>query len=218
MKKAWPICLFVLGLIFISAQQHEPSEPNPYRFENMDDVIQSDKYRLRIKFGKNDGSVRFKLFEKTVAGKWQKLQSVKAIRETDIPEIDDSEDLNNDGYRDLKIRWANAGRGSNELQKLFIFDPKQKKLIDIENSQEYPNLHYNETRNCISSYAFYGGNTTYFLNIKENKLEEFGRVTFYSDTARSYRVENGNSILIREIPYDSENEPSVFFDDFDPIK
>lgn len=218
MNKVWLVYLLLSAYIFTSAHQKEIEDVNPYRFENMDDVIQCGKYRLRIKFGKKDGSARFKLFEKTVAGKWQKLHSVKAIRETDIPEIDDSEDLNNDGFRDIKIKYANAGRGANELDKLFIFDPMQKKLIDIVNSQEYPNLQYNETRNCINAFVFSGGSTTYFLNLKGKKLEEFGRVDYYNDTVRSYRIGKNDTILIKQIPYDGEEDGAVFFDDFDPIK
>ena len=46
------------------------------------------------------------------------------------------EDLNNDGYNDLKISYAQAMRGANEIEKLFVLIQKQK-LTEIINSQEY---------------------------------------------------------------------------------
>lgn len=213
--------LFLFWTFLTAFSQDENDEnliTNPYRFNNIDDVIKKGKYRLRIKFGKNNPSVTFKLFEKNDAGKWKLLQTENLQRENPLFEtLDTSEDLNNDGFRDIKIGWANAGRGSNSLEKLFIFDPDQKKLVNIINSQDYPNLHYNKVRNCITAYAFYGENTTYFLDIKANKLEEIGRVDWDGEFATSYRIENGNEILLRKIPYKSD-EATVFFDDFDPIE
>ncbi|WP_409456544.1 hypothetical protein [Soonwooa sp.] len=61
------------------------------------------------------------------------------------------------------MSFAQAARGANEINRLFVFYPKSQKLIDEENSANYPNLHYNEKRDCVTSDIFYDGSATYFF-------------------------------------------------------
>ncbi|MDE5481865.1 hypothetical protein KRE28_08550 [Elizabethkingia meningoseptica] len=64
---------------------------------------------------------------------------------------------------------------------------------------------------------FYGGNTTLFLRIHKNKLEEFGKVEFSNDSIYSYKIKNGREILLIKKPYQSD-DAAVFFSNFDPIE
>lgn len=188
-------------------------------FSNSKTLIKPRKYTINItqKSSKAGSVVVFNLFRKS-GNKWSIIQSGSFKKQTDFPLfVTTDEDLNNDGYNDLKISYAQAARGANEIEKLFIFNPKTQKLTEILNSQEYPNLHYNARRNCITSYMFYGGNATYFLHIKQNKLEGFGKVEFSNDSIYSYKIKNKKEILLKKEAYKS-NDGAVFFSNFDPVE
>ena len=188
-------------------------------FSDSTTVIKPNQYKLNVsqKNNKTESAVNFELFKKT--GKnWAKLQTGNFKKETNFGLfVSTDEDLNNDGYNDVKISFSQAGRGSNELNKLLIFNPKTQKLIEIINSQDYPNLHYNSKRNCVNSYSFSGGSSTYFLKINKNRLQEFARVDFANDSVSSYKISHEEEILIQKKPYKS-NDAAVFFSDFDPIE
>ncbi|AZA98284.1 hypothetical protein EG359_01105 [Chryseobacterium joostei] len=188
-------------------------------FTDAKTVIKSGKYKINITQTnqKPEAVVRFQLFRKS--GKnWQEIQNGSFKKQTDFGlYVTTDEDLNNDGYNDIKISYEQAGRGSNEITKLFIFNPKTQKLEDIVNSQEYPNLHYNAKRNCVNGYAFHGGNTTYFLKINGNKLQNFARVEYYIDTVYSYKIKNGKEILLKKQAYNSDSG-ATFFSNFDPVE
>ena len=194
------------------------SQKNEY-FSDSKNTIKPKKYKINISQinNKNESIVNFELFRKSGA-KWIKIQTGNFKKQANFSlNVTTDEDLNNDGYNDLKISYAQAARGANEIEILFIFNPKTQELIEIINSQDYPNLHYNSKRNCINSYMFYGGNSTYFLNIKENKLDSFARVEFYNDTVYSYKIKNGKEILLKKKEYKSD-EGAVFFSNFEPIE
>ena len=188
-------------------------------FSTSQHIIKPNQYKINIvqKNYKNTAVVYFDLFSKS-SNKWVKIQSGHFNKQTDFAlAVSTDEDLNNDGYKDLKISYAQAARGANEIEKLLIFNPKTQKLMEIINSHEYPNLHYNAKRNCVNSYMFYGGNTTLFLRINKNKLEEFGKVEFSNDSIYSYKIKNGSEILLIKKPYQSD-DAAVFFSNFDPIE
>ena len=188
-------------------------------FSDSKTVIKPNQYKLNIsqKNNKNESIVNFELFKKS-GQKWAKIQTGNFKKQAYFGlYVSTDTDLNNDGYSDVKISFAQAGRGSNEINKLLIFNPKTQKLVEIVNSQDYPNLHYNEKRNCVNSYSFSGGNSTYFLKINNNRLQEFARVDFANDTVSSYKIKNNEEILLKKKPYKS-NDAGIFFSDFDPIE
>ena len=136
MNKA--ILLFCFICNFYNYQKNE-------YYSDSKNVIKSRKYKINIsqKNNKNESVVTFELFRK-LGTKWIKIQNKSFKKQTDFAlNVTTDEDLNNDGYNDLKISYAQAARGANEIEKLFIFNPKTQKLIEIINSQDYPNLHYN---------------------------------------------------------------------------
>ena len=57
---------------------------------------------------------------------------------------------------------------------------------------------------------FYGGNATYFLHLKQNKLEGFGKVEFSNDSIYSYKIRNKQEFLLKKQAYKS-NDGAVFF-------
>jgi hypothetical protein len=107
-------------------------------FSDSKTVIKPNQYKLNVsqKNNKTESVVNFELFKKT--GKnWAKLQTGNFKKETNFGLfVSTDEDLNKDGYNDVKISFSQAGRGSNELNKLLIFNPKTQKLIEIINSQD----------------------------------------------------------------------------------
>lgn len=210
MNKIIIILLFISGFSF---------GQNTEFFSDSKTVIKPGKYKINVtqKSSKSESVVVFNLFQKS-GNKWSIIQSGSYRKQTDFPLfVTTNEDLNNDGYNDLKISYAQAARGANEIEKLFIFNPKTQKLTEILNSQEYPNLHYSARRNCITSYMFYGGNATYFLHIKQNRLESFGKVEFSNDSIYSYKIKNKKEILLKKEAYKS-NDGAVFFSNFDPVE
>lgn len=192
---------------------------NTEHFSDSKIVIKPNRYKLNVsqKNNKDESIVSYELFKKT-GEKWTKLQTGNFKKQANFGlYVSTDEDLNNDGYNDVKISFAQAGRGVNEINKLLIFNPKTQKLIEIVNSQDYPNLHYNSKRNCVNSYSFSGGNSTYFLKINNNRLQEFARVEFYNDSVSSYKIKNKEEILLKKKPYES-SDAAVFFSDYDPIE
>ncbi|MDD4990587.1 MAG: hypothetical protein PHR83_00010 [Paludibacter sp.] len=85
-------------------------------------------------------------------------------------------DFNNDKFNDLTFISAEAARGSNEVRRLFIYDDAKKKLISIVNSEEFPNMQYNDELDCIDAFLVTGGTTTVFARLKGDSLIEFAGV------------------------------------------
>lgn len=210
MKKILFLCCFTSQIGLSQNTEH---------FSDSKTVIKPNRYKLNVsqKNNKDESIVSYELFKKT-REKWTKLQTGNFKKQANFGlYVSTDEDLNNDGYNDVKISFAPAGRGANEINKLLIFNPKTQKLIEIVNSQDYPNLHYNAKRNCVNSYSFSGGNSTYFLKINNNRLQEFARVEFYNDSVSSYKIKNKEEILLKKKPYES-SDAAVFFSDYDPIE
>lgn len=128
------------------------------------------------------------------------------------PEITD---FNNDGYNDITYVSNVAGRGANEVRRLFIYHPVKDVLIPIQNSEEYPNMAYNKELNCIDAFLVHGGSSTVFLILEGNQLKEIASV--HNDSHRTvYKTDkDGNSILISR---DTLNPEDIYmrYKNFDP--
>lgn len=110
------------------------------------------------------------------ADSWQLKQTIQFSKD-DITSCDTKvSDFNNDKLNDMTIVSALAGRGANEVRRLFIYDKSTDKLIEMKNSEDYPNMLYNKDLNCIDAFLVYGGSSTVFLRIKGDSLKEFAKV------------------------------------------
>ncbi|MGZ3867443.1 MAG: XAC2610-related protein [Bacteroidia bacterium] len=85
-------------------------------------------------------------------------------------------DFNRDGFNDMTYVSAVAASGANEVRRLFMYDKKNDKLVYLKNSEDYPNMLYNEELNCVDAFLISGCNTTVFLKIEKDSLREFASV------------------------------------------
>lgn len=191
-----------------------------YYFTDNKDVINKGQFKIEVRQENNLprlSLVKFKLFRKKNK-KWHLVQNHSFTKEKGFYlDVTLDEDLNNDGYNDMKISYAQAARGANEVCKLFIFNPKTNAFIDVVNSQEYPNLHYNKKLNNINSNIFYGGNGTVFLKLVKNRLKELAYVYYGNDSAYIYKVKDGKRILLKKQSYETE-DAAVFFENYHPLE
>lgn len=160
--------------------------------------------------------VEFDLFKKENL-EWKHIQYF-SIEKDGITNLDvEFTDFNNDNYNDLTFKRGVAARGANELRSLFIFDKEKEKLIHIRNSNNYPNLRYNEELDCIDAWLIYGGSSTVFLRLEEDTLREFAGVSLL-DTRDVYTIDrNGNrKMLSQEIIKDSV--VYIRYSNYNPLK
>ncbi len=118
--------------------------------------------------------IRF--FTLTTKKVWELKQTLEleshALAGTD-PKI---EDFNNDGLKDITFVSDTAARGANEVRTLLIYNKRDDILVQVKNSQNYPNLAYNKTLKCIDSWMVHGASTTVFLRLEGELLKEFASV------------------------------------------
>lgn len=127
------------------------------------------------------------------------------------------EDFNNDHFKDVIFTTGMAARGGNNMQSLILFSSTDKSLKWIKNSERYPNLMYNEKLDCIDSCILTGGQTTYFLKIKGDSLNEFASVDQRDGRVIAEVLDvNGKWKEIANINDDPEGFDR--FIDFDPIE
>ncbi len=84
----------------------------------------------------------------------------------------------------------------NMVCDLYITDTTSNELIKIKNGIDYPNLHYDEKFNKISSVRFYGGVSIHFLSILDDSLQEqFNIDCWKEDTCECYEIINNQEVL-----------------------
>ena len=127
-------------------------------------------------------------------------------------------DYNNDNYNDLIFRSGVAARGGNIVQSLVLYSPERKSLNFIKNSENFPNLLYNEKLDCVDAMILTGGVTTSFLKIENDSLNEFANVD-QRDGRISVSIieENGKWKEIKNIKDKSEDVMKRFIN-FNPIE
>jgi len=140
---------------------------------------------------------------------------LNAVRVNDLET--EIKDFNNDGFNDIIFTSGMAARGGNIVQTLILYSNENQSLSWIKNSEDFPNLMYNEKLNCIDAVILTGGQTTYFLKIENDSLKEFASVD-QSDGIITAKIleENGKWKEIKSIKESSENFDR--FIDFNPIE
>lgn len=133
------------------------------------------------------------------ADNWKLNQTIHFLKDGVIGCDTKLSDFNNDGLNDMTIVSAVAARGANEVRRLFIYDKKTDKLVEMKNSENYPNMLYNKDLNCIDAFLVYGGSSTVFLRISGDSLKEFAS------------VEAMDGITVRE--FDKNGKEKIIFED-----
>jgi len=133
--------------------------------------------------------VSIKFYSSSTGKSWT-LKQTFGFEKDDIRDCDMKlSDFNNDGFKDMTYISAVAARGANQVRRLFIYDKIKDRLVYIINSEDYPNMLYNKTLNCIDAFLVYGGSSTVFLRIKGDSLVEFASVQLDNDL-RVYETDN----------------------------
>jgi len=229
--------LFVITLIIFSCSQSKKQETNAYipeeKFVDSLNIGQKGKTKVEIeKFHRNNNDETFVIvnfYKQDSVWNFKKQKNVGNVwRLTDkfyfdkdgITGIDAAlEDFNNDGFNDFTYKSGIAARGGNEIRTLFIYDQKNRRFIHIKNSDNYPNLSFNSTLNCINSLILTGSTTTAFLRIRKDSLEEFARV----DVSDKILVEEKDSLgefkVIGEGIFEGTDEDSYkIFKNYKPLQ
>lgn len=129
------------------------------------------------------------------------------------------QDFNNDKFNDITFISGTAARGANEVRRLFIYDDKEKQLISIINSENYPNMLYNDKLNCIDAFLVYGGTSTVFLKIEKDSLAEFASVNSSDGNRTVYEIDKfGKEKLIRNDTLLDEDDIYIRYKNFNPIE
>lgn len=125
-------------------------------------------------------------------------------------------DFDNDGYSDMTIVSSTAARGANEVRRLFIYNMSSDKLIEMKNSEKYPNLLYNKELNCIDAFLVYAGSSTVFLKINGDSLKEFASVEAYNGLTVKEFDRNGKEKILFQ---DTTNKVNyIRFKTYKPLK
>lgn len=165
----------------------------------------------------NKNFVEIKFYSLSKDKKWNLKQTFEFEKYGGMPIEPKLEDFNNDGLKDITYNSSVAARGANELRKLLIYDKVKNKLIPIENSDDYPNLEYNDELDCLDSWMFSGSTATVFLKIDGNKLREFASVVD-GETRRIYTIDkNGKEKLLKEEKINKQ-DGIVRYKNFNPLK
>lgn len=173
---------------------------NDTTFHFVDSINVGRRRHNKIEFTKintNDSNLMvINFYGRSSLNKWKCIQQFRF--ECDNPFYDPRfADFNNDGFKDATYISATAARGANEVRKLFIYDKDKDRLVYIINSEDYPNMQYNSTLNCIDAWLFHGGCSTVFVKLKGDRLVEFASVN--NDSHRTvYEIDKyGNQKLLR---------------------
>ncbi|MNS99137.1 hypothetical protein D3C72_1335310 [compost metagenome] len=177
-----------------------------------------EKNRIDIlKIGTQDSTIiKVFLFEKNKKA-WQ-LKDSLLLRGERIEDLKtEVKDFNNDNFNDVIFTSGMAARGGNIVQTLILYSPKDKSLKWIKNSESYPNLMYNKKLNCVDALILTGGETTYFLKIKNDSLKEFANVDHRDGNITAEIVdENGKWKEIKSIKNQSQDMKR--FINYNPIE
>lgn len=117
-----------------------------------------------------------KFYSITASKEWALKQTLEIESYALMSPEPEIEDFNNDKLKDITFISNSAARGANEVRTLLIYDKAKDALLHVKNSEDYPNLAYNKTLNCIDAWLFHGATTTIFLKLDGDMLREFASV------------------------------------------
>jgi hypothetical protein len=125
-------------------------------------------------------------------------------------------DFNNDKFNDITFISSTAARGANEVRRLFIYNDNEKQLISIVNSDDFPNMQYNNELDCIDAFLVHGTSTTVFAKITKDSLKSFANV--YNDMdfhTVTIDDKNGKEKVIKKV---KSKGVYIRFKNFNPLE
>ncbi|MEZ5421503.1 MAG: hypothetical protein R2682_00235 [Pyrinomonadaceae bacterium] len=138
-----------------------------------------------------------KFYALTASDTWSLKQTLQLETYAIMDAEPQFEDFNNDGFKDITFASNTAARGANDVRTLLIYDKRSDELIHVKNSEDYPNLAYNRTLNCIDSWMIHGASTTVFLRLEGDVLKEFATVGTGEELVVSVIGKNGHERVVR---------------------
>lgn len=228
------LTLFLLLIFMISCKQQDNDNTNPDNSKPNTEIIETftDSLNIGEKGNCKIELIKHRVFEGiyVIVNFYTKQLNDRKVEywgfegeylyncysKSDLePEISD---FNNDKLNDITFNSGWEMRGGNITKRLFIYDGKEKKLISIENSEEYPNISYNNELDCIDSFILSGGNSTVFLRLKGDRLEEFASIE--NDVYRDvYEIDKfGKRQLIRRDTITNEEDYYTRYTNYKPLK
>ncbi|OYQ38321.1 hypothetical protein CHU92_05680 [Flavobacterium cyanobacteriorum] len=175
------------------------------------------KYKIDLKKFRTDSVyVEIKLYKKDLSN-WKLVQNFHFLKNGVLTCDVEIKDYNNDGLNDCTFKSSIAARGANEIKKLFIFNEKEGKLTFIKNSEDFPNLQYNEDLNCIDAFRVYGGTQSVFAKIEGDSLKEYASVELFDKKITIITTApDGSEHVIRNETY--EGDSYIRFKNFSPLE
>lgn len=175
------------------------------------------RYKIDLKKFRTDSIyVEIKLYKKD-SSKWKLVQNFNFLKDGILACDIEIKDYNNDGLNDCTFKSAIAARGANEIKKLFIFNEKEGKLTFIKNSEDFPNLQYNEDLNCIDAFRVFGGTQSVFAKIEGDSLKEFASVELFDKKITIITTApDGSENIIRNETYKGDTYKR--FKNFSPLE
>lgn len=162
----------------------------------------------------NGHLVSIEFFENTLSGR--KIASFEVDKDPVIDCAPMIYDYNGDGFLDYSFKSAMAARGANEVRTLFIYDPKDKTFFKVRNSQQYPNIIYNEKLKCMDSWAFHGGTTQSFLRLEKDSLISTYTIDVHGNERVLGKYINGEWQILKTDTFQNDGFPR--YNNFDPFE
>ena len=175
-------------------------------FSDDSKIGRSGRNRIQIDIAESGGSdagykpnnlAIIKFYSLNTSKEWVLKQTIEVESHALMNAQPMIEDFNNDKLKDVTFISNTAARGANEVRTLLIYDKIKDVLILIKNSEDYPNLAYNNILNCIDAWLFHGATTTVFLKLEDNLLREFASVETGAERVVTLTDINGKTQIIR---------------------
>lgn len=236
-------CLLVVLLLFFSCQNKHGNKPSQIlksnigatskieskRTEKAAELIEyfvdslnigkPTKNKLELSHFRNSDSsyVVIQFYTKVKHGAWHLQQKFNFLKDDISGCFTELSDFNNDGFKDVTYKSAIAARGANDVRNLLIYDSSKDQLVYMKNSQNYPNMLYNNGLDCIYAFLVHGGSTTVFLKIECDSLREFASVNLDDKINVQIVDKNGKRrSIIKERK--SNFDPYTRFKNFRPLE
>ena len=174
-----------------------------------------NKFELR-RYASGDSNYVVIRFSSKITDKWV-VRNEFHFSKDPVADCDPNvSDFNNDGLNDITYVSAVAARGANEVRTLFIYNRKKDNLIYVKNSDQFPNMLYNEELNCIDAFLVSGCKTTVFLKLEADSLRQVASVDQCdSITVKTYDKRGLEKTILKK---EANQGDGIRYKNYNPLK